>query len=400
MINNIIISVAVCCVLWTPVWAQRQGDQQPPSSGQAPQTQQPTARPNRQRPLFLSGKVILADGREPGEQVRVELICQGMVMRQEYTSSNGTFSMELNQGAQATMQPLDASISSTGYGRLGGGFDAGLGGNAGLNQLSSGQGRSQNLSSCDIQAQLAGYQSDIITLGPRRALDNPDIGVIVLHRLDGREGGGTISLKTLAAPKDARKAYEKAGTELIKKKPNLSKATKELEKAVEIYDEFAAAWYMLGEVRMVQSDRSGAAEAFELAIAADAEYASPRVSLAFIALEEERWEDAAQSSDEALQISPDHIKAHYYNAVANSSLGKVDAAEASALRVQKSGEVQNYPLIHYVLGWIMSQRGDFDSAAAQFRNFLEIQPEARLAERLVEQLADWVEQGLIQESCS
>jgi len=157
---------------------------------------------------------------------------------------------------------------------------------------------------------------------------------------------------------------------------------------------------MLGEVRMVQSDRSGAAEAFELAIAADAEYASPRVSLAFIALEEERWEDAAQSSDEALQISPDHIKAHYYNAVANSSLGKVDAAEASALRVQESGEVQNYPLIHYVLGWIMSQRGDFDSAAAQFRNFLEIQPEARLAERLIEQLADWVEQGLIQESGS
>ena len=65
MINNVIISFAVFCVLWTPVWAQQQGDQQPPS-GQAPQTQQPTERPNRQRPLFLSGKVILADGRAPG----------------------------------------------------------------------------------------------------------------------------------------------------------------------------------------------------------------------------------------------------------------------------------------------------------------------------------------------
>ena len=399
MVRNAIITLAAFCVLLDPGWAQRQGGEEPPSGERTPQTQQPTQRSTRQRPLFLSGKVVLGDGREPGEQVRVELICQGTVMRQEYASSNGTFSMELNRGGQDSLQPLDASISATGYSNLGGGFDAGLGGNTGLNQGNVGQGRSQNLSSCEIQAQLAGYQSDVVTLGPRRALDNPDVGVIVLHRMDGREGG-TISLKTLAAPKDARKAYEKAGKELTQKKPNLSKATKELEKAVEIYDEFAAAWYMLGEVRVAQKDRSGAAEAFERAVAADADYASPRVSLALIALEEERWEDAAQLADEALEISPDHIKAHYYNAVANSSLGNTDRAEASALRVQGSNEVQNYPLVHYVMGWIMSQREDFDSAAAQFRQYLEIQPEARLAGRLREQLADWEERGLIPESGS
>ena len=119
-----------------------------------------------------------------------------------------------------------------------------------------------------------------------------------------------------------------------------------------------------------------------------------------IALEEERWEDAAQLADDALQISPNHIKAHYFRAVANSRLGRVDAAEESALRVQGSNDVQNYPLVHYVLGWVMSQRGDFDSAADQFRYFLEIQPETRLAERLREQLSDWERQGLIQESGS
>ena len=401
MVKKTVMSLAVLCVLWNPVWAQREGGgQEAPSGGQTQQTQQTQPqRSNRQRPLFLAGKVIMDDGREPGQQVRVELVCQGTVMRQEYASSNGTFSMELNQGAHDTLQPLDASVSSTGYANLGGGFDAGLGGNLGLNSDSLGQGRSQNLSSCEIQAQLAGYESDIITLGPRRALDNPDIGVIVLHRLDGR-GGGTISLKTLVAPKDARKAYDNAGKELIKAKPNLSKATKELEKAVKIYDEFAAAWFMLGEVRVAQNDRSGATEAFAQAVAADGDYASPRVSLSLIALEEERWEDAAQLADDALEISPNHIKAHYLRAVANSSLGRVDAAEASALKVQGSNDVQYYPLVHYVLGWIMSQRGEFDSAADQFRQFLDIQPEARLSERLREQLADWEQQGLIPESGS
>ena len=340
------------------------------------------------------------DGREPGQQVRIELICQGTVRRQEYTSSSGTFSMELNRGEQDSLQPIDASISGSQYGgSLGGGFDAGLGGNSSLSAESLGQGRSQNLSSCEIRAELAGYESDVISLGPRRALDNPDVGVIVLHSLDPR-GGGTISLKTLAAPKDARKAYENAGKELVKEKPDLKKATKELEKAVKIYDEFAAAWFMLGEVRVVNNDRPGAAEAFERAVAADGDYASPRVSLSLIALEAERWEDAAQLADDALEISPDHIKAHYFRAVANSSLGRVDVAEESALRVQQSNDVQYYPLVHYVLGWIMSQKGDFDSAASEYRRLLEIQPTTALSERLREQLADWERQGLIQESGS
>ncbi len=399
MIKQVLTGLAVWGVLWNPVLAQRQGGDQQPPGGQTQPTETQPERSDRKRPLFLSGKVIMDDGRKPGQQVRVELICQGTVMRQEYAASNGTFSMELNRGTQDTLQPLDASVSSTGYANVGGGFDAGLGGNTGLNQDSLGQGRSQNLSSCEVQAQLAGYESDVISLGPRRALDNPDIGVIVLHSLDDRPGG-TISLKTLAAPKDARKAYENAGKELIKEKPNLKKATKELEKAVKIYDEFAAAWFMLGEVRVVNQDRSGATEAFERAVAADSDYANPRVSLSLIALEEERWEEAAQLADEALEINPDIIKAHYYRAVANSSLGRVDVAEESALRVQNSNDVQYYPLVHYVLGWIMSQRGDFDSAADQFRHFMEIQPEARLVERLREQLADWEQQGLIPASGS
>ena len=86
--------------------------------------------------------------------------------------------------------------------------------------------------------------------------------------------------------------------------------------------------------------------------------------------------------------------------MANSSLGRVDVAEESALRVQNSHDVQYYPLVHYVLGWIMSQKGDFNQAADQFRHFMEIEPEARLTERLREQLTDWEQQGLIPASGS
>ncbi len=91
----------------------------------------------RQRPMFLSGKVILDDGQIPGQQVRVELVCQGTVVRQEYTSNNGTFSIELNRGTQDTLQAIDASISASTYLPLGGGIGADLGGGASLSNLSA-----------------------------------------------------------------------------------------------------------------------------------------------------------------------------------------------------------------------------------------------------------------------
>ncbi len=213
--------------------------------------------------------------------------------------------------------------------------------------------------------------------------------------MDGQQGG-TVSLITLAAPGEAKKAYENAGKEFSKGKPNLSKVTKELEKAVEIYPEFAVAWQMLGEVRLAQNDRPAASEAFEQARAADPGYVAPYLSQAMMAMEEEQWMKAAQLSGQALELSPQLIKAHYFNALANISLGRINTAEESALLVLDSNQVQTYPLIYYVLGSVEAQRENFPSAAARYRTFLEVRPNASLAEEVRGALDEWRKQGLIQ----
>jgi len=46
-----------------------------------------------------------------------------------------------------------------------------------------------------------------VSLADRRAMDRPDIGTIFLHRLGNAEGPDQRN--SLAAPKDARKAFEK-----------------------------------------------------------------------------------------------------------------------------------------------------------------------------------------------
>jgi hypothetical protein len=68
--------------------------------------------------------------------------------------------------------------------------------------------RERDLFSCELRASLPGFRSDVVSLANRRFMDNPEVGTIVLHRL-GNVEGLTISATTMAAPKDAKKAYDK-----------------------------------------------------------------------------------------------------------------------------------------------------------------------------------------------
>jgi Tfp pilus assembly protein PilF len=385
-------------------WAQEQGSGSGSGSGSGQDSSGSgsgrSGRSSRsarfQRPIFLSGKVILDDGSAPTRPVTVGLVCQGTVVRQAYTSSGGGFSFQLSTGrsSQDGLQPMDASVSSSQHGgissRSASGITAGPFGNA----SSLGSADSLNLSACELVAELPGFQSDRIALGSRRALDNPDVGAIVLHQIV-ISASGTVSLKALAAPKKAAEAFEKAGKELRKTNINFPKVTAELEKAVEIYPEFAEAWQVLGEVRLELQDREGGRDAFERASAADPRFALPFLSLAAMELDDQQWEAAAEMSHQALEINPRLAKARYFGALADSSLGNLDEAETSALWVQSSSEADSYPVTHYILGWIQAKRGNFELAATEYWQFMEFQPTAPVGKELQEQLDQWESLGLI-----
>jgi len=339
---------------------------------------------------------MMSDGSAPSQPVVVELVCQGSVVRQEHATTGGTFGFQITMGQRNfdQIQPIDASVST-----FGSGLDNNLGGMGTNDPFGSGLGANRadsiNLSACELQGDLAGHQSEKIALGPRRVLDNPDVGVIVLHPNVVAEGG-TVSLKTLAAPKKAKKAYEKALKELRKKKISHGKVAKELEKAVEIYPEFATAWQVLGEARIHLEDPEGAREAFGKALGADTQFASPRLSLAQMDLEAGQLETALELTEAALEINPQLAQAHFIRALAHTSLGRLDEAEVAALKVQDGSQAARFPGTHYVLGWIQARRGDFFSATQEYRAFLEMQPQAPIAVDLREQIATWESEGLIE----
>jgi tetratricopeptide (TPR) repeat protein len=244
------------------------------------------------------------------------------------------------------------------------------------------------LSGCDVRAVLPGYQSTVIALGPRRLLDTPEIGQLVLRRGVAPDGVA-VTANTLSAPQRARAAFDNARKILEKEKPDYAKAAKELERAVSEYPGFAAAWNLMGRTRLALNDAVGSRDAFSKSIEADPKYVEPHMHLARLEADEGRWGDAINAITQVQALNPHLPEAHYLRAFAHFQLSEFDSAEQSALEVQKLSDLDRYPLTYYILGAIDARHGNFESAAVKLRQFLQTKPDAQLAESVTKILAEW-----------
>ncbi len=322
------------------------------------------------RPLFFSGKVMLSDGYAPTEAVVIERVCNGVTHREAFTDNKGRFSFEMGHNS-ALMS--DASSS-----------DGGRSGGFGSSQGGSGV-RERDLMGCELKASLPGYRSDVVNLTSHRSLDNPDVGTIVLHRMANVEGT-TISVTNALAPKDAKKAYEKASDLLKKNKPD--EAQGYLEKATEAYPKYASAWMALGGVQEQAGKVQDARHSYQQAIAADAKYIKPYERLYMIAAGEQKWADVVETSDRVIHLNPlEFPQAYYFNALANFQMHKLDPAEKSAREAVKMDPEHRNPRSLYLLGIIQANKSELAGAAESLRAYLLLVKDQKEGETARKQLA-------------
>lgn len=343
-----------------------------------------------QRPVIISGKVLLEDGTPPPDPVKIERMCSGQAVPEGFTDNKGRFTIELGADPSATM--TDASIPTAPDGNIGGGFMQDPFG--GVGTTSGGLGRVNPLG-CELRAVLAGYESDVISLGRRQAMSHPDVGTIFLRRVENLQGTA-ISITSLEAPKQARKAYEKARQEVLNKDPNFDKAIEQLETAVDLYPEFAAAWHFLGELRLNDDEVEKGREAFEKALAVDESFLKPYDPLMRIALGERRWEDAERLSQTALKLNPIYPEAQYCLAVSTYRQGKLDPAREAALALQASADADRFPESLQLLGMLFGKAGQFQQAALYFNRYLGARPESPAKDEIERYLVEWEALGVIQ----
>jgi tetratricopeptide (TPR) repeat protein len=241
------------------------------------------------------------------------------------------------------------------------------------------------LMGCTLRAQLPGYRSESVNLTNHHALDNPDVGVIVLHRL-GNVEGQTISATSAMAPKDAKKAYEKALNH--EKKQKFDDAQRELEKAVEAYPKYAAAWYELGRLQERAQNFDAARKSFEQALGADPKYLKPYQQLAGIAMREQKWQEVKDTTARLVRLDPfDFPDAWFYNAVANYELKDYTAAEKSAREGLKVDNDHLVPRTNQLLAVLLAGKEDYAGAAQSLKAYLQISPNGPEAETVKKQLA-------------
>lgn len=353
-----------------------------------PQTTQPNTFPEMQRPVYISGKVVLSDGTPPPESVAVQLVCNGSPRSVGYTDSKGRFSVDLTNRNNSA---LYSDASQSGPSPFGGGMgNSGMGNMGGMmansrNPNSSGI-TERNLMGCDFQAYLAGFRSDQVNLSNRRSMDNPDLGTIVLHRL-GNVEGLTISATSALAPKDARKAYDKAKNEA--KKGKWENAEREYEKAVEVYPKYATAWYELGVAQQQQNNLEGARKSYAQAIAADPKLVTPYQQLAVLAAKESKWDEVAANTEKLLKLNPiDFPQAWFYNALAKYRLQNFGGAEESARKGLDLDKGHRMPKMDQLLGVILAEKRDYPGAAEHLNNYLKFAPESTDAAIVKKQLAE------------
>jgi tetratricopeptide (TPR) repeat protein len=402
--------VLLACVVALPAGAQQQGGAGAPTgnaggggaaTGSVPGTGTPTGSvgrgnpgnipgnypnnpnnfPTVQRPIFLSGKVMFDDGSQPTMDVRIERVCAGTPHVEGHTDSKGRFSFQVGQNQGMDMDASDPSPGGM-YGRpgmtpsMGGGLGT-MGGNIGTR---GGLGGASGLWGCELRASYPGYRSDVVELGTRHSMDDPDVGTIILHRLANVQGT-TISLTSALAPKGAQKSYEK-GMQLVAKS-KLLEAEKRLSEATQLYPKYAVAWYALGQVEQRQGRTEDARKAYEAAIAADKKFVSPYDQLARLYAQEGKWEESANFSKQAISLNPvEFPSSFWYYAIASYNLKRTDEAEKSVKDLLKLDTRHNYPDAESMMAQILLDRGNYPEAATHLRTFLTLVPNAKNADSL------------------
>jgi tetratricopeptide (TPR) repeat protein len=325
----------------------------------------------------LTGNVIVADGRQLTEPAYVERVCGGRVFRDGRTDFKGFFTI--------TIGPYAPRLSAEGSAETSGMGNSPFGSRSQDNVFSV----QNTLISCELRASLAGFRSSSIRM-PTEALGNQvgpvNVGTIVLEKM-GESQGTTVSATSLKASKDAKKAYDKGHQAIERKK--LPEAQQDLEKAVQLYPQYAAAWLDLGWLYGQQQQLDKARNAFTQAETADERFVAAYVGLASVALRESKWQEAATWSSRATEMDGvDFPAAFYYNALANYRLGNMDQAEKSARKAEALGAQNSFPQVSLLLGMVLANRGDYAAAADQLRLYLKAAPTAPNADAVRQQLAN------------
>lgn len=308
--------------------------------------------------LAFTGRVAMAQGALPWDPIPIVVVCGGRKQYNTQADQKGRFRIEPTVRASEVSPDKPGSKSSV----------------------------PAQLIGCSVRAELEGFQSSSLTIANRTFMDDADIGTLTLT-LDEKRRGSAESSTTATAPKEARKAFDKARAEA--NEGHAEGAQKDLEKAVHLYPQFAEAWYQLGKMEEAQKPQE-AAEAFAKAVAADPQFVPAYMHVALLAAGQKKWQAVVEATGHSLELEPAGTpQVWYLDALGHMNLGEKEVAEKSAMQSLAIDPGHVAPNTEQLLAVILASRGDYAGAVRHLQSSLTYTPpgpNADLMRQQVEQL--------------
>lgn len=317
----------------------------------------------------LTGRITLPGGGASPEPVKIQAVCSGRIYPLTYCGLNGGYSVSMHDLSFLRFGPGWGGFSSSAPAAYG---------------------------ACGVRAFLPGYFSQTVSLRSWLRTGVLPAGDNFLRRIPNIEGQ-TVSITTLTAPKEAKKAFKKGLNHYRNKRHE--KALEQFELAVDEYPDYAAAWAFLGETRLTLGNEFGVREAFERALEIDPKYLKPHRLLIELEMHDEDWERAAELAKSAIPLNPLDNSIRYYLGFSQYQNGNLEEALASVRGgiSDGSGDLAQ-PQIHRLLGMILAKQGKYEQAAAHYSRVLAAWPSSAFAPALRKQLRQWRASGVIAQS--
>ena len=180
----------------------------------------------------------------------------------------------------------------------------------------------------------------------------------------------TVSVTRLKVPSNARIEYEKACDASNKNK--FEEGEQHARSAIDKFQDYSAAWVMLGVILEEQHKAQEARDACSHATAIDSTYLPAYLCAAEVSARKREWEQVLNAADVALGLkSEGDPYAYYYRATAYLHLNKPVEAKKSALQAVEMDVNHDEPSFYLLMAQIYEREGDSADAIAQLQQFLK-----------------------------
>jgi len=219
--------------------------------------------------------------------------------------------------------------------------------------------------------------------------------VPVVKKTSPSSASSTEAATDLAAPKKARKEYEKGSRALDSE--NLEEARKHLENAVAEGPCFARAQTALGLTLSMQHQFAAAESVFKQSIKCDGGFLPAYLQLAILLKAQKRYKECEATLQQGLRVFPSEWQLHYQLAIAKDGSRHYEESEQEFLRAQAiNPEVP--PEFHLRLASLYLNWKKYDKAHAEMETYLRADPDGRFAEPTRKMMQQMEDSGMVASS--